>query len=140
METIMTLRVHASMPPSIAAARAARSAYLAKFLRIACKRVARSIARYFERAALARQFDREMAVLMQADDRMLRDIGLTRAEVITAANDGWFAPGRVIAAAARRREQAMTAPAARSALRRVAAPQLVPRDENLLPVETANFR
>ncbi len=125
--------------PSIAQARSMRAEYLARLLRIAAKSAMRKLRRYAGRVAMARQYRRELAVLMQADDRMLMDIGLTRMDV-AAATERWFTPGRMIEAAAMRREQAMTAAHRRSALPRVQAPALVPAAVPAERLATADAR
>lgn len=89
------------------------------------------------RRALARQYERELAFLLQADERMLRDIGLTRADVVAAAQSRWFTTPRVQDAGWRRgeddRRQVPTD------LPRLPSPSLTP-GAPLLTVDTANFR
>lgn len=128
-------------PRTVAQARAARAIYLGKIVRISLKRLKRRFAAWRARVALARQYERELAVLLQADDRMLSDIGLTRADVHAAARSGWFTPGRMIDAAARRRRDAMRVAQARHNLPRVPAPTLSPdAPMRLVVMETANYR
>jgi uncharacterized protein YjiS (DUF1127 family) len=142
METAMlvTSMIHLA-PRTIAPARTARAIYFGKIARIGFKRLKRRVAAWRERVALARQYERELAVLLQADDRMLSDIGLTRADVHAASQSRWFTPGRMIEAAAERRKEAMQAAQARHDLPHVIAPAVAPgAPAQLLMVETANYR
>lgn len=136
---LVTTLIHVTRP-SIMQARTERAIYLGKLLRIAAKRLARRLSAWRERVALARQYERELAVLLQADDRMLADIGITRGDVIAAAQSRWFTPGRMIAAAATRRREAMRVADRRRALPRIAAPSLTPGAPVNLVMDTANFR
>ena len=116
-------------PRTIAAARRQRSIHFGRVVSIALRRLARRIAALRERMAVARQYRRDMAVLMQADHRMLRDIGVTRADIHAAAREGgWHRAGGMLAAAAGRRRDAMlAAQGRRRMLPNVAAPSLAPR-------------
>jgi uncharacterized protein YjiS (DUF1127 family) len=136
---LVTSFIHATRP-SIMQARTERAIYVGKLLRIGAKRVVRRLAAWRERVALARQYERELAVLLQADDRMLMDIGLTRCDVHAAAQSRWFTPGRMIDAAAQRRRDAMRVADTRRALPRIAAPSLTPGAPVNLVMDTANFR
>lgn len=138
---LVTAMIHFA-PRSIADARTARAKYVGKIARIGFRRLLRRIASFRERIALARQYERELAVLLEADDRMLADIGVTRSEVIAAASDDrWFRPNRMLAAAAQRRKDVMGADDACHALPRTAAPALTPgAPAQFLAVETSNFR
>jgi uncharacterized protein YjiS (DUF1127 family) len=136
----VTATIHA-IRPSLAQARAERAAYLARLMRIGAKRLARRLRAFAARIALARQYERELGFLMQADDRTLMDIGVTRGDVHAAARQRWFSPGRMIAAAAERRKQAMQVAETRHALPRVEAPALSPATPvKAATMETANFR
>jgi uncharacterized protein YjiS (DUF1127 family) len=136
----VTTMIHV-LRPSIAQARAERDAYTARLLRIAARRLWRRVRAVAARIALARQYERELGFLLQADDRMLMDIGVTRGDVHAAAHQRWFSPGRMIAAAAERRQQAMQVAETRRALPRVAAPALSPATPvKAATMETANFR
>lgn len=126
-------------PRTIAQARTARAISLGKRVRRGVRRLSRGIVAFRARIALARQYERELAVLMQADDRMLSDIGLTRADVIAAARSSWFTPGRMVDAAATRRRSDSRNAQMRSDLPRLSAPSLTP-GAPLLTTETANFR
>lgn len=128
------------MRPSIARARAERDAYLAKLIRIGFKRLWRRMRGVAARIALARQYEREFGFLMQADDRTLKDIGVTRGEVYAAARHYWFSPGRMFAAAAERRKDAMQMAEMRRELPRVAAPSLAPAPVKPATRETADCR
>lgn len=136
---LVTTLIHAARP-GIAQARAARAAYLGRLLRLAGKRLARRFAAWRERSALARQYERELGELLQADERMLMDIGITRGDVIAAAQSRWFTPGRMIDAVANRRRDAMRAADARHALPRVAAPSITPGAPVSLVMDATNFR
>jgi uncharacterized protein YjiS (DUF1127 family) len=142
METAMlvTTIIH-FMPRTIARARTARAKYLGKIVRFGFRRLMRRMAALRERIALARQYERELAVLLQSDDRMLADIGVTRGEVIAAARSRWFTPGRMADAAAARRRDAMRVAEMRRVLPRIEAPALSPgAPARFLTVETSNFR
>ena len=69
----------------IAGARAQRSQHLAYIFLVAGKRAGRRLRRWRERIAQASRHRHDLAMLL-ADDRMLRDIGLTRADVRYAAS------------------------------------------------------
>ena len=135
---LVTTIIHLA-PRTIAQARTARAISLAKRVRRGFRRLSRGIVMFRARIALARQYERELALLMQADDRMLSDIGLTRADVVASARSGWFTPGRMIDDAATRRGSDRRNAQTRDDLPRLAAPSLTP-GAPLLTVETANFR
>lgn len=136
---LVTTMIHVA-PRTIAQARTARAIYLGKLVRIGFKRLSRRLSAMGARIALARQYERELAVLLQADDRMLTDIGITRADVLTAAQSRWFTPGRMVDAAARRR-RAMHDGQVPSDLPQMVAPAIAPgAPVKLLTMETANFR
>lgn len=138
---LVTAVIHFA-PRSIVDARTARAKYIGRVARIGFRRLLRRIAVLRAQMALARQYDSDMAMLLQADDRMLADIGVTRSEVIAAASDDrWFRPIRMPAAAAQRRQRAIDAANAHDALPRLAAPALTPgAPAQFLIVETSNFR
>jgi len=137
---LVTTFIHVTRP-SIMQARAERARHIAKMLRIAGRRLLRRFAAWRRRAALARQYERELGQLLAADERMLMDIGVTRGDVIAAAQSRWFTPGRMVDAAARRRRDAMRVAEARRALPRVSAPALSPgAPARLVMLETANYR
>jgi hypothetical protein len=80
-------------------------------------------------------------MLIHADSRMLADIGLTRYDVVAAAQEsrGWLGRRDALRAAAARREEAVaSARVRRSALPHTEAPPLVPSAPHT--VETSNFR
>ncbi len=136
---LVTTVIHVARP-SIMQARTERAIYLGRLLRIGVRRLVRRLSAWRARIALARQYERELAVLLQADDRMLADIGVTRGDVHAAAQSRWFTPGRMIDAAATRRRDAMHVSDTRRALPRVAAPAISPGVPVTLMMETANFR
>lgn len=134
---LVTTLIHLA-PRTIAEARTARAIYLGKIVRHGFRRLSYRIALFRRRIALARQYERELAVLLQADDRMLTDIGITRADVLTASQGRWFMPGRMVDAAARRSRRTMQAP---SDLPQIVAPAIAPGAPlKLLTMETLNFR
>ena len=78
---------------------------------------------------------------MHTDDRMLADIGLTRHDVIAAAQEGrsWLRRHDALGAAALRRDEAMaTARLRDEVLPEADAPSLVPAQPRVM--ETSNFR
>lgn len=137
---LVTAVIHFA-PRSIADARTARAKHIGRIARIGFRRLLRRIAVLRARMALARQYDSDMAMLLQADDRMLTDIGIRRADVLTAAQSRWFTPGRMVDAAARRRRPAAHDGQVPSALPQIAAPAIAPGEPiGLLTMETSNFR
>ena len=137
---LVTSFIHTTRP-SIMQARTARARYVARLLRVGSRRLVRHFAIWRQRAALARQYEHELAMLLQFDDRMLADIGLTRTDVIAAAQTRWFTPGRMLDAAASRRRDATRNTETRHALPRVNAPALSPgAPAQLVMMETANYR
>lgn len=136
---LVTTMIHLA-PRTIARARTARAISFGKHVRRGFRRLSRGIAAFRARLALARQYERELAVLMQADDRMLSDIGLTRADVVAASRSGWFTPGRMIDGAATRRGSGRRNAQRRGDVPRLPTPSLTPGAPLLLTVETANFR
>ncbi|MDT3685446.1 MAG: DUF1127 domain-containing protein [Pseudorhodoplanes sp.] len=136
---LVTTMIHLA-PRTIAQARTARAISLGKHVRRGFRRLSRGIVAFRARIALARQYERELALLMQADDRMLSDIGLTRADVVAASRSGWFTPGRMIDDSTTRRGSDRRNAQSRSDVSRLPAPSLTPGAPLLLTVETANFR
>lgn len=128
-------------PRTIAVARTRRFAYFGRLIRVGFRRIKSQISAWCRRVALARQYDRDIAMLMQADIRMLRDIGLTRADVHAAAREGvWRNSSRTLAAAADRRGDAIfVAQDRRASLPRVDAPALAPNGFGRA-IESVNFR
>jgi uncharacterized protein YjiS (DUF1127 family) len=154
MESAMSLHVQSiDVPGRIAFARNERGRYAARWIRIRCKRTQRLMRIALHRFALAWLYRQELAMLARADDRMLMDIGLTRADVRSAIESpGWLSPGRMLeAASARRRDAIETAhnrrteryitrgPATVPALPVCGAPALAP-DPDGHAIETANYR
>lgn len=93
----------------VACTRAQRGQYLAHIFRVAGKRVARRLRRWCDRIAQASRHRHDLAMLL-ADDRMLRDIGLTRADVRYAASGKlWTGSSRALTSAAVWREETSTA-------------------------------
>ena len=72
----------------IATARSKRSRHLVRLIRFAGKRAARGVRILGRRIAQARRDRREIEMLLAADDRMLSDIGVTRADVSFAFGGG----------------------------------------------------
>ncbi len=124
----------------IAGARAKRSAYLARHFKVAAKRVTRRLRLLRERIALARRHRSELDLLLRADDRILSDIGLTRADVRFAASHGHeLGPRETRDLAAARYEEARNV--ARSHLQslpHIGSPSLAAGLPQ--PVEHSNFR
>jgi uncharacterized protein YjiS (DUF1127 family) len=72
----------------IATARAGRIHHFARLVQAAGKRFVRGVRILRERLAQARRDRREIEMLLRADDRLLADIGLTRADVHFAFGSG----------------------------------------------------
>ena len=72
----------------IATARSKRSRHLVRLVRFAGKRVVRGVRILGGRIAQARRDRREIEMLLAADDRLLSDIGVTRADVSFAFGGG----------------------------------------------------
>lgn len=128
-------------PGKIVEARRQQAKAFRRRLRIAIRGLLNGLEALKARMLRAAQYHRELELLMQADDRMLADIGVTRYDVVTAAqaSRGWRGRRDALQAAATRRDEAMAVSAARRAgLPRVDAPSLA----SALPhaLETSNFR
>lgn len=128
-------------PRTIAQARTRRARACRIQLRIALRKARRGIRALLACIARASQYQRELELLMHADDRMLADIGLTRFDVVSAAQEsrGWHGRRDALRAAATRRDDAIAvARARRAGLPDMLAPSIVPA----LPcaMETSNFR
>jgi uncharacterized protein YjiS (DUF1127 family) len=122
METAMTSDVRSIFPSLIAQAR-------------------RTVGAFWARVTRAAQYHRELELLMHADDRMLADIGLSRFDVVSAAqaSRGWRGRRDALQAAATRRDEAMAvARSRRAGLPSMAAPALAPALPHAM--ETSNFR
>ena len=121
---------------AIAAARNELNRHFARNLRIAARRVVRRVRLAFARFAEARRHRRELEFLLHADDRILSDIGITRADVHFAYGEGRGATWK----AAEARDEARAASQMRiETLPRVNAPAIAPG----LPRQTIaheNFR
>jgi len=114
---------------------------LVRHLRVLLRRARRAFDAARARIARATQYRGELELLMHADDRMLADIGLTRYDVVTAAQEslGWQGRRDALEAAALRRDEAMAiAHARRSGLTRIDAPPLAPALPHVM--ETSKFR
>jgi uncharacterized protein YjiS (DUF1127 family) len=139
METAMT-----SEPASIFAPRPIahmRAKRACRSLSVAAGKIARSLRSFGQRMARDWQYQRELALLMHADDRMLADIGLTRHDVIAAAQEGrsWLHRHDALRAARLRRDEAMAAASLRRhSLPQADAPPLAPDQPRAM--ETSNFR
>lgn len=104
-------------------------------------RLARTLRAVGRRIARDWQYQRELALLMHADDRMLADIGLTRHDVIAAAQEGrsWLRRHDALGAAALRRDEAMaSARVGDKALPEADAPSVAPALPHVM--ETSHFR
>lgn len=108
-------------PRTVALARAHRAALFGQAVGSAIAALLKGFSRLVARVAQARARRRELAQLLEMDDRMLKDIGLTRGEVF-AAVDG---PSG-LHDAAERRDAAMDAVRKVRALPRVQAPAIEP--------------
>jgi uncharacterized protein YjiS (DUF1127 family) len=124
----------------IACARAERGNYLARHLKLAAKRVTRRLRLWRERIVLAHRLRSELDLLLRADERILKDIGLTRADVRFAARHGHaLGPREARDCAAARYEEARNAARAHlQSLPHIGAPTLAAGLPQ--PVEHSNFR
>lgn len=91
---------------AIALARAELNSHFARNLRVAVRRGLRRLRRAVARIAEARRHRAELDFLLHADERILADIGLTRADVHFAFTGGKSA----LWDAGERREQARAVP------------------------------
>jgi uncharacterized protein YjiS (DUF1127 family) len=142
METAMTSDVDKIFAPRmIAQARRLQARAFRRELYAAIRAALHGLRALKARMARAVQYRRELELLMHADDRMLADIGLTRYDVVNAAQEsrGWRGRRDALQAAAARREEAIAASAARRNVPpHTEAPPLVPVLPHVL--ETSNFR
>jgi uncharacterized protein YjiS (DUF1127 family) len=116
---------HPLSPRAVAQARRMRARVIGRIARKAWRGFRYRIAAIYARWSLARQYRRDLAMLMHADARMLADIGLTRGDVRAAASEGDFS--RTLKASAERRDEAIAAAQTRGqTLPRVHAPALAP--------------
>jgi uncharacterized protein YjiS (DUF1127 family) len=142
METAMTSDVETIFAPrKIARIRRQQAKAFRRELYAALRAVLRGLQALRARMARAMQYHRELELLMHADDRMLADIGLTRYDVVTAAQEsrGWRGRRDALQAAATRRDEAIAVSAARRiGLPRADAPPLAPALPHAM--ETSNFR
>ncbi len=142
METAMNVDLDVSFAPrTIAQARTRRAHAFSRLLRIALRKVQAGLRVFWTRLARTSRYHHELDLLMHADDRMLADIGLTRFDVVSAAQEsrGWYGRRDALRAAATRRDDAIgVARARRSRLPEMPAPPVVPA----LPctMETSSFR
>ncbi len=121
-------------PTLIAAARADINRHFFRNLHLGIRRAARRVRFAFRRIAEAHGQRRELEILLHADDRMLADIGLTRADVHFA-----FSHGRNAAGLGKAIERDEARKAGLESLPQVSAPALAPA----LPRQTIgheNFR
>jgi len=118
----------------IAAARADLNRHFLRNLRIAFTRAVRGLRFVFERMAEAQRHRREIEFLLHADERVLKDIGVTRADVHFALGAGHDAALRT---AAQARDEARNAPIEQ--LPQVASPALAPAMPRQ-PLVHENFR
>jgi uncharacterized protein YjiS (DUF1127 family) len=142
METAMTSDVDPFFSPrTIVRARKQQAAAFRRQLRIVIRKTLRGLHALKASTAQAWQSHRELELLMHADDRMLADIGLTRFDVVFAAQESRGLLGRrdaLHAAGTRRDEAIAVSQARRGGLPRTEAPPLVPALPSV--VETSNFR
>jgi hypothetical protein len=111
--------VHRFAPRTIAAARTQRARSASRRLRVAMLEVRRILLEFHTRLAGRWQDARDLQTLSRADERQLADIGLTRCDLV--------GPPRAMAAAGRRREEAMALARARSkGLPQTDSPSLMP--------------
>lgn len=122
----------------IAGARAKRSAYLARLVRVALKRGARRLRLRREQIVQAWHQRGELDLLLRADERILRDIGLTRADVRFAALHGRGLESREDCVVARVEQARNAARTHLQSLPHIGAPALAPGLSQ--PVEHSNFR
>ena len=120
----------------IAGTRAELAQSLARRLRLAARRALRRIRLACRRIAQAHRQRRELEILLHADDRMLADIGLTRAEI------QFVCRGRDAGACSRADQRGEACLAANSGIGKlplVDAPALAP-DLPRLTITHENFR
>jgi uncharacterized protein YjiS (DUF1127 family) len=94
-------------PRTIAHARGRRSAF---FGGVARNLVARAFGRLNDlriRFVGARRRRHDLLVLLEMDDRLLKDLGLTRGEIWAASRTPWWREPAALADATRRRDEAM---------------------------------
>ena len=86
-------------------------------LRFAIRGMLRGLDALKSRLAHAAQYHRELELLMHADDRLLADIGLTRFDVVSVAQDyrGWLGRRDALQSAAVRHDEAVATARARRA-------------------------
>ncbi|NWG22961.1 MAG: DUF1127 domain-containing protein [Pseudorhodoplanes sp.] len=117
-------------PRTIAQARTVRSRHAGGVVR-------RLILSARERLVEARRRRRDLAMLLEMDNRLLADIGLTRDEVRVAARTPWWGTPVALAEAASRREEAMAEVRRQAALRMVRARPITPDAGDIVPQERA---
>jgi uncharacterized protein YjiS (DUF1127 family) len=122
----------------IAGARAERGRHLARLVRVACKHATRRIGGFAARIAQARRDRSELDLLLRADDRILSDIGLTRADVRFAAMHGRGLDSREDCIAARVDQARNAARTHLQSLPHIGSPTLAAGLPQ--PVEHSNFR
>ena len=128
-------------PRTIAQARTRQARAFRRRLRLALRKARAGLRAFWTRLTLTSQYHHELELLMHADDRMLADIGLTRFDVVSAAQEsrGWHGRRDALRAAATRRDDAIgVARTRRTRLPDLQSPLIVPA----LPcaMETSNFR
>lgn len=124
-------------PRTIARARASR---FASFGAVARNLMARAFERLNDlriRFVHARRRRRDLAMLLEMDNRLLTDIGLTRGEVRTAARTPWWHEPAALADAASRREEAMAEVHRQATLRIVRPRPLAPEAARIAHEERA---
>jgi hypothetical protein len=128
-------------PRTVAQARTRRARAVRRHLAMAMRKAWRGMRAVAARLAQAWQYHREFELLMHADDRMLVDIGLTRFDVVSAAQEsrGWYGRRDALRAAATSRDEAVSvARARRAGLPHMQGPSTVPALPSVM--ETSNFR
>ena len=95
-------------PRTVAAVRAQRAVAAGLLMRNGFRRLKRWLIRHLERLHQTQQRWRDMNMLLRADERVLKDIGLTRGDAQAMA-EGWLSSGEIAKAAAARRNEAIAA-------------------------------
>ncbi len=124
-------------PRTIAHARALR---FASFGGVARDLVARAFGRLNDlriRFVRARRRRRDLAMLLEMDNRLLTDIGLTRGEVWAASRTPWWREPAALADATRRRDEAMAGVKRQAALHVVRTRPIAPDAGNIARQERA---
>lgn len=120
---------HRFAPRTIAPARTQRARHAGRRLRIEIRRIIRMLRDLGAHIARRWRDARDLAILIRADDRQLADIGLTHSDLSAAERESrhWFGQRPTMAAAAQRRDEAMSLARTRNkTLPQAASPPLMP--------------